>query len=181
MTSASVFSYRDKVLELDSRKKIYFLVKKHAGCHFRDIERKSGLAGSSLKYHLNYLVKHDLINESRDGNVLRYFPKEFDVVNKVLMGLLRQESIRKILIFILNNKNCNQEEIVRAVKLSGSTVSWYLKKLVRVGVVKKVKIERGLRYSLGVDDRVILGLLFNYRESFLDSLVNNVVDMWGVG
>ena len=91
----------NKILELDLRNKIYLLVKKHAGCHFREIERKSHLPASSLKYHLDYLAKYGLIMEERNGNNIRYFPKEFNTHNKVLLSLLRQGSIRRILVFLI--------------------------------------------------------------------------------
>ena len=114
MTSHIVLN---KILELNTRTRVYNLVKEYAGCHFREIERKSRLPGSTLKYHLNYLTRHELILEEKDKNNIRYFPKEFNTNNKELLMLLRQEIIRKILIFLLTNENSSHEEIVRFVKL----------------------------------------------------------------
>ncbi len=91
----------DTALDLEVRCKLYEMVKKYAGCHFREIERKSGLSTGSVSYHLHYLARKGLITEEREGNNLRYFTKEFKSENKKLMGLLRQKSIRKILLFIL--------------------------------------------------------------------------------
>jgi len=172
---------KDKILGLDTRKKIYNLVKEHAGCHFRDIERKSNLPASSVKYHLNYLTKHELIQEEKDENKIRYFPREFNTDNKVLLSLLRQRSLRKILIFLLTNKNCSHEEIVRFLKLSPSTVSWHLKKLVEKGFIKSNQIEKRIKYSLLVKNEEVINLLMIYQDSFFDSLVNKTIEMWDVG
>ena len=172
---------KDKILDLDTRKKIYNLVKEHAGCHFRDIGRKSNLPASSVKYHLNYLTKHRLIQEEKDGNNIRYFPREFNTDNKVLLGLLRQKSLRKILILLLTNKNCSHGEIVRFLRLSPSTVSWHLKKLVEKGFIKSNQIGKRIKYSSLVKDDEVINLLMTYQDSFLDSLVNKVMEMWEIG
>jgi len=55
MTSEYFFQ-GDKFLKLETRKKIYNLVKTYAGCHFRDLERKSKLPASSIKYNLLILL-----------------------------------------------------------------------------------------------------------------------------
>ena len=176
--ASEYFSQKDKILELETRKKIYNLVKKYAGCHFRDLERKGKIPASSLKYHLNYLVKHKLITEKKEGNNLRYFPEEFNENNKAILGLLRQESIRKILIFLLINENCNHEDFVRFAKLSPSTISWHLRKLETKKIIISTKNGRNTYYKLILDKNEIMNLLITYQESFLDSLVNKTIEMW---
>mgnify|MGYP001262977752 CR=1 FL=1 len=169
-----------KVLELNSRRKIYEVVRKFAGAHFREIERKSKLSTGSTRYHLNFLVKKDLINEKGEGNTIRYFPKGFSSENKILLSLLRQKSIRGILLFILTHDNCIHEQIVQSVKLSPSTVSWHIKKLTQANIIESSRVGRKTNFKLIVDKEEIMKLLIAYRESFLDSLVDNVVEMWDV-
>src|SRR5574341_1409095 len=91
---------KERVLELDTRRKIYKLVQRYAGCHFREIERKSGLSTGSIKYHLDYLTRYHLIKQEKEGNTLRYFPNNFQPQNIKLLGLLRQKSVRDILLYI---------------------------------------------------------------------------------
>ena len=167
-----------KILELDARKKIYEVVRKYAGSHFREIERKSQLPTGSVKYHLSYLKKHGLVKEERDGNNVRYFPKDFKPENKKILGLLRQKSVRDITLFILTNDNCNHEDIVKTVHISPSTVSWHLKKLEENNIVDSKKEGRKTYYTLLVDKDEIVNLLITYRESFLDAIVDRVVEMW---
>ena len=169
-----------KVLELEARRKIYDVVRKFAGSHFREIKRKSRLSTGSIKYHLNYLTKHGLIKEERDGNNLRYYPKEFGSENKKLLGLLRQKSIRKIILFILTHNDCNHEQIVQFVGLSPSTVSWHLKKLEESNIIGFKKQGRKTAYNVLIDKEKIINLLIIYKESFLDSAVDRVIDMWEV-
>jgi predicted transcriptional regulator len=167
-----------KVLELETRKSIYNLVKEHAGSHFRDIERKTSLAASSVKYHLDYLGKHDLIIEKKDGNNIRYFPKLITSQNNQLLMLLRQKSIRNILLHLINNNHSTFKEIKESTKLSPSTVSWHLKKLRNKQVISTTKQENLASYRLTIEPRELIQLLITYKESFLDSLVNKTIEMW---
>lgn len=169
-----------KTLELDARRKIYNAVRKFAGCHFREIERKSGLSTGSVKYHLDYLAKKDLIMHEKEGNNIRYFPRDFGSKNKKLMSLLRQKSIRKILLFILTHDNCNHEQIVGYAKLSPSTVSWHLKKLEENKIIGFIKKGRKNFYNILIDKEEIIKLLITYKESFLDSMIDGVIEMWDV-
>ncbi len=166
-----------KVLELQARRKIYEVVKKYAGCHFREIERKSNLPTGTVKYHLSYLAKYGLIKEEKDENNVRYFPKEFKS-DKKLLGLLRQKKVREIVLFILTHSPCNHEQIVHAVHVSPSTVSWHLKKLEESNIVGFTKKGRKTFYHFLIDKEEIVKLFIVYQESFLDSLVDRVIEMW---
>lgn len=165
-------------LQVDSRRIIYQIVNRYAGAHFREIERKSKLATGLVKYHLDYLARQGLIKVEKEGNNIRYFPKEFRLENKRLMGLLRQKSLRRIIICILMHNDCNHEQVVKFVKLSPSTVSWHLKKLGDENLIGSIKKGRKTYYSLLADKAEIINLLIVYKESFFDSLVDNVIEMW---
>lgn len=167
-----------KVLEVDARKNIYAVVKVSAGSHFREIERKSGLSTGSVKHHLDYLEKNGLVAHEKEGNTLRYFPREFHLENKKMMGLLRQESMRKILLFLLTHNNPNHEQFVAYVELSPSTVSWHLKKLEEEQIIKTSRKGRKTFYALLFNKSSIMNLLITYQESFFDTLVDNVIKTW---
>jgi predicted transcriptional regulator len=167
----------ERILELDTRKRIYELVKRSAGCHHREIERRSGLSSGSVKYHLAYLARHELITEQREGNTVRYFPRSF-AQDKRLLSLLRQQSSRAILLSILLHPMTNQEMIARDAGLSASTISWHLKKLEEESVVHGSRSGRTVHYTLIIDKEELIKLLITYKESFFDDLVDRVIEMW---
>ena len=175
---ANSLNEKERILKLDVRRKLYRLVLRYAGCHFREIERKSGLSTGSVKYHLDYLARHNLIRQEKEGNNLRYFPFKVKSESATLLGLLRQRSVRHILLFILIHENCNHEQIVKSVSLSPSTVSWHLKKLEDADVICSHKHGRYKSYSIIIKKEEIINLLIIYRESFLDTLVDRVIEMW---
>ena len=94
------------------------------------------------------------------------------------MAFLRQRSVRSIILFILIHDKCNHEQIVEAVNLSPSTVSWHLRKLQENGIIGFVKEGRKTFYRILIDKNEIVNLLIAYQESFFDSVVDNIVEMW---
>jgi len=180
MSPVIVDEKKGKMLELDVRRKIYEIVKKFAGCHFREIERKSGLSTGSVSYHLHYLARHGLIKEEKEGNKSHYFPAGFKSKNIRLLALLRQKSVREILLFILTHDNCGHKEIVQSVGLSPSTVSWHLKKLEENNIVEFTKHGRKTAYHIVIDEEEIIHLLITYKKSFLDTMVDRVIEMWEI-
>ena len=181
MTPEFLSDQERRALEVEVRRKIYQIVRSYAGSHFREIERKSKLSTGSVQYHLNYLEKQRLIRSEKEGNTIRYFPRDFKPENKKIMGFLRQRSIRKIILFILTHQNCNHEQIVQSVKLAPSTVSWHLKKLEDANIISFLKKGRKTHYKILSNKDEIMNLLISYQESFLDSMVDNIVEMWETG
>jgi predicted transcriptional regulator len=177
---AELSNKKEKILELESRKRVYEIVKKNSGCHFREIERRSKIPHGTLKYHLHFLVKHNLLIEKKENNNLRYFPRETEIKNLILLGILRQATLRKIILFVLISENCNHEDITNFIKLSSSTTSWHINKLLRAGIIASQKDGRKTKYKILTDKNEIIKLLITYKESFLDSLVNRVVEMWEI-
>jgi predicted transcriptional regulator len=166
------------VLDLESRRTIYDLVTRFAGCHLREIERASGMSFGMVSYHLSYLKRHHLIREERDGNHLRYFPLTMDVHDEKLLALLRQRSVRNILLFIMVHEGCSHQDIVSFVRLSPSTITWHLKKLLVNEIIRLERRGKYNSYLLDVPKELIMNLLITYRESFLDSLVDGFLELW---
>ncbi len=171
-------SKKDKVLELELRNKIFLLVSKFAGCHLRDLERKSNIPYTTLKYHLHFLVKNDLILEKKEKGFDQYFPKEIKYEDIEILSLLRQTNIRRILLFLSINVNSSFKDLEVFTKLLPSTLSFYLKKLIDNNIIKKSSISKSAKYSLIYSRDKIIKLIITYRESFLDTLIDKTLEMW---
>jgi predicted transcriptional regulator len=143
----------------------------------REIQRASGMSFGLVSYHLSYLAKYNLIREARDGNHVRYYPITFDINDERLLALLRQRSVRIILLFILTHEGCSHQEICREMNLSPSTVTWHLNKLIDDGIVISDKKSSHKVYSLAIPKERIIKLLITYRESFLDNLVEGLITL----
>ena len=169
----------DEALALGARDKIYQTILKNPGLHFRELQRRTTLATGSLQYHLDYLSRKHLVNSVKQGKFVRYYSVRGEQFgeDQTLMNLLRQESLRTIVLFLFTKKSATNQTIAESVGLSPSTVSWHLSKLVKnnvVGVRKRLR----KKYFYLLEPEKTREMLTCYRKSFLDELVDHFVDIW---
>ena len=165
------------VLALETRKNVYDAVRKSPGSHLREVQRSTKLSFGSVSYHLSYLCRHRLIKEEKDGKNNRYFPFDLENSDQRLLSLLRQKSIRGILLFLVIHKEALQQSLSSSLNISLSTINWHLKKLEEEKIIGFVSINKRKTYSLIIDKNRIIKLLISYKESFLDSMINSAVDL----
>jgi predicted transcriptional regulator len=170
-------------LALESRRKICEIIEQNPGLHFRELQRRSGSAVGALQYHLDTLQKNHLIRVEKQGRFNRYFSIRGVQLggNEKTMSALRQESARKIIIFLLGKKEATNFDIAAAVQLSASTVSWQLSKLVDAEVAGEKRAGKQKLFFVNNPEETAK-LLVDYKKTFFDSLVDNFVDTWqGIG
>ena len=165
--------------EIDARRRIYECVVASPGLHFREIQRRLALATGSLDYHLHFLERHGMIRKERVGKFVRYYAytKTWEQEEKDVLALLRQRNIRHILIFLIERKRANAQQIANNVGISPSTLSWYLKQLSERGIITQTKRGR-FRYYRVVDSTTIVKYLIVHKSSFLDDIVERFIDAW---
>jgi predicted transcriptional regulator len=173
------YSGKQEALFLDTRQRIYNLIEQNPGLHFREVQRRTGLAVGSLQYHLGYLAKKQIIRIEKNGKFTRYYSVAGPQLgeSQSTMSLLRQESLRKIMIFLLTKKRANNTRIAEALGLSPSTISWHLDKLVKAGLIEKKRKGRKIFYKV-INSEQVASILREYKKSFFDELVDNFVDVW---
>jgi len=167
----------EEAMVLSPRDKIYATISKNPGLHFREVQRRTDIATGALQYHLDYLKKKNLIREQKEGKFSRFYPIGGEQVNETLMNLLRQESVRKIVLFLMNRRKATLQNISKEIGLSPSTTNFHLQKLLVAQVVLQ-KTQNGKTYFSLKDKDPIMEVLYNYKETFLDTLVDNFVDLW---
>ena len=167
----------DEVVALTPRDRIYSTVAKNPGLHFREIQRRTQIATGAMQYHIDYLKKKNLIREEKEGKFSRFYALQTNVANTKLMNLLRQDSVRRIVLFLMNRRRATLPTIAKNVQLGLSTTSFHMQKLTLSEIVLQKTI-RGKLYFYLKDKESILLLLVEYKESFLDSLVDNFVELW---
>jgi predicted transcriptional regulator len=169
---------RDSALELDARRMAYYVINDSPGLHFREIQRRTGLAYGNLQYHLEFLVKHGLIVEEKGTEYSRFFTAHFrSLRERELISLLRQESIRRILLHLLETPGSRNRDIVAGVGLSASTVSWHMGRLLAAGAVTQERRENDTVFRVS-EPEVVTQLLVTYKAGFIDAMVDRFVDLW---
>ncbi|MEW6295852.1 MAG: winged helix-turn-helix transcriptional regulator [Candidatus Diapherotrites archaeon] len=174
--------YQDELeqsLQLETRKKLYEAIEENPGLHFRELQRRVNLATGSLQYHLEFLQKKHLVRIEKQGKFNRYYTvrgRQFGEDSK-LMSILRQESMRKIIVFLLQKKGANNSKIAENISLSPSTTSSHLKKLIELNLIQKKKKGKEKVYYITEPDKIAL-MLVEYKKSFLDEMVEGFADIW---
>lgn len=166
-----------EVMAITPRDRIYSNIVQNPGLHFREIQRRTTIATGALQYHLDYLKKKGFVREEKQGKFSHFYALQNQDVDSSLMNLLRQESVRKIVVFLMQKRRATLPTISKNVLLSLSTTSFHMQKLVNSGVVMQKTIQGKLYFFLS-DKEGVLKLLVEYRASFLDSLVDNFIDLW---
>ncbi len=164
--------------DLSTRRRIYEEIVLNPGLHFRELQRRLDMPVGMLEYHLNVLLKDELIVSREDGRYIRFFANTYmSHQERKIMGFLRNEIVRKIIIFLLENGRVKQRDIANFVGISPSTLSYHLNKLVKGGILLR-EIEGRERYYSLKDPKIMARTIIKYRKSFLDSLVDNFVKLW---
>lgn len=169
---------KDNTLDLDSRRRIYDLIKSSPGTHFREIERRLSLPTGVIAYHIKYLEDKDMIISKTEGRYKRYYIEgKLGSKDKKLMSILRQEIPRRILMHLIMNPGATHTDLKKLFSISPSTLSFHIKKLVDINAIEKVKEGRSHLYFV-VNEEEVAKALVSYKKSFLDSVVDSFTNTW---
>ena len=168
-------------LDLEIRKKVYDTVKKSPGIHFRELQRRIHLATGSLDYHVHFLVKNKLLRAERSEGFVHYYVTSvsYEKDDKDLRKLLRNEHMRHIVVFLLENKRASALKIAEHVGVSSSNLSRYLKTLEEKETITYTKQGRYRFYRLRDKERIINHLL-KHKKGFVDKMVDSFIDAWTI-
>jgi len=165
--------------KLGIRKKLMEIIKNKPGIHFREILREADIAMGELEYHLHVLEKMEIISKVTNTYYTRYYPAyELGTEEKKTMSLLRQEMLRDILLFIIQEENPGHGDIAKEFKLVKSSVSFYIDKLLKYGIIEKEKSGRQVFFRVK-EPQKILRLILIYKKGFGDEIVKRVEGLWG--
>ena len=164
----------------DTVGKVLCFIQDNPGCHLRRIRRAMGISMGTVQYHLDKLEKMGKVTSTRRGLYKYYFAAGlFKENEKDILEVLTHETARKILMFIIEQKNPTQTDIVNSVRISPRSISWHVGRLVALKIITEIKDGKYKRYQLHENDtKYILTLLRNYYPSIWDKWSMRVVEMF---
>ena len=161
----------------DTKRDILEYIYKTPGIRYKELLRLTRLKNGVLSYHLTILEKLNKIRIDRHNNrVTRYYIVNISKEDSDIIGCFRNKVTRKIAIFILQHDSCIFNEIVDHINKAPSTVSWHLKRLRDAGIISIISGEKHQLYRI-VDGEVVANILYKYKESFVDKVVDNYTEM----
>jgi predicted transcriptional regulator len=148
------------------------------GIRYRELLRLTGLSNGALAYHLSGLQKSSQIRVDRqkENRTTRYYLINIPTQESDILRQIRNDVPRQIIKLILEHDLCTFNEIVEHLNKASSTTSWHLKRLKDAGIIST---KRGGEYQMYqiVSPNLVSDILYKYKESFVDAVVNNYTNI----
>lgn len=173
----------DGYLEVETRRLVLDLVRDKPGLHMREIARRLKLSTSLVEYHLRALITDEMINSMKEGGYRRFYPGD-DLRERVRLtreqkrklNLLRQRVPLDIICLLLESSPLKHREIKEELDISPSTLSYHLNRMVRVGLLKKIRAGQRKGYHLN-DRRETVWILMTGDVS-PPTVVDGLIETW---
>lgn len=164
-TQDTTHIFLEEVLANERRRTIYHFVKSNPLAHLRGIHRALKMPLSTLEYHLNYMVRHNVILRKQVGGFSRYWVELLESEVEKLLAILRQKQMGKIILNVLVKGKAKTTDLIEDLGMSSSTISLYLTKLVKQGILERWRIGRENIYTVK-DPEHVIKVFTSFQESF---------------
>ncbi|MFW6018239.1 MAG: winged helix-turn-helix transcriptional regulator [Halapricum sp.] len=145
----------------DTRDAIVGYLEATPGAHFSKLRDDLQLGTGETQHHLRQLLESDAIESHEDGDYRRFFPTgRFDDFEKTALSYLRRDTVRGILIALLEDPDATGGDVAASAGVSRPTVSKYASELDAAGLLDRTDGYRVVR------PETVLLLLVRYADSF---------------
>ncbi len=163
---------------LENQRRIFQFILDNPGSHLRGLAERTSIPLSTVRYHIAFLERQQVVISRREGNTKAYFINgKVSREDRRITPLLQQKRFRDIVMLLLMRPGLGNSEITEELGLKPSTLSKYMSIIEDRGVVRSESEGREKRYKV-VDERRIVGLLLTYRSSFWDRFVDNALEIY---
>lgn len=148
---------RSEILDHETRQEMYDLIRDEAGISMQEIADEVGCGWGTVVYHLEKLEDEGFVTSEHTGGRRRFFAAgEVEPDDKDAVGVLRQDTPRAIMAYLLEHPGANQSELTEALDIAASTASKHLGRLEEAGLVDRERDWRKVHYrpAEGVAERV---------------------------
>lgn len=144
---------------------------KYPGLHLREISRKLNIPKTTLNYHLKYLEKENFLLAKSDNRYTRYYPtKKVGNNDKEILGLMRQNLPRRIILFLFLYPEHSRRNISEDLEKPLTTISFHLKKLLALNIIEKRRVGHSYAYRIK-NQKEMYNLLISYENSLSDDIL----------
>lgn len=157
--------------------KVLQFIQRKPGSHLRQIKRELGMAMGTIQYHLALLEKQGKIISERQNFRKFYFPVGLFVDDqRNILKIIKQDTAREILLFIIEKKNPTQHEIVDKIQISAASVSWHLDRLKKVGMIYEKRDGKYKQYYLKINLTDIIQLIKSYHPTIWEQWSGRLIE-----
>ncbi|MHA1953316.1 MAG: winged helix-turn-helix transcriptional regulator [Candidatus Heimdallarchaeaceae archaeon] len=161
------------------RREIYRIVCETPGLYFFELSSELTAPHGTVNWHLRKLEEANLIKSTKFGGKRVYFSRTLrsEDVEKAFV-VLKHSTARKIFIHIINNEDCHQTLIARALNVHHDTIRHHTLRMESAGLVESFKDGRKTCYRLGevglkIQEESINTISNTYVAALMDILEEN--------
>lgn len=159
------------------RNAIVDCVDENPGIHFNELVRSVSLATGQVQYHMYSLIEENEVEEFSLYGKTHYYPTEYPEEDRGAVALLRRETAREVVLYLVENGESRPDEIADELGIARSTLEWHLGRLVDQGLVDKERGPKNRVTVSPVDEERTVGMLSDISPSLPDRLVDRFVTM----
>ncbi|WP_297468323.1 metalloregulator ArsR/SmtB family transcription factor [Thermococcus sp.] len=161
---------------MERRNEILNYIRNRPGVTFRELARELKLGIGDLQYHLGKLEKEGKVFSRKVGRKRYIFPAGFEEEAQRLLMAISTETRRKILLLLMEGE-MNQGEIAEKLGVSQPTISYHMRELEKLGVVKARREGKSVVYSINYDPETLVRLIKEYRPGLWERLADSLIDL----
>lgn len=157
---------RERLLALETRRRVFELVRSVPGIHLRRLAREAAMSVGTLEHHLHQLERHGLVASHRESKRRTYYASE-DVPAKdiPLLHVLRHRLWRGLVLALLEEEDLDARTLSRAARGGTGLVHYHLRRLAASGWIRATRVGRETLYALQEPERVC-AVLRAYGHTF---------------
>lgn len=140
------------IFENENRLKILTQILSNPGIHHNELQRTCDLQKGQLQWHIETLLKHNIIKKEKDGQYAIYFPITFssEAIRIYRNRLTKSKTTNFVLDTIKKNPGIISAEISRMLNLSRNSIKYHIDKLIEKQLIKVEK--KGRNFELFLSD-----------------------------
>ena len=141
---------REELLINENRVSVYETIVSNPGIHFMRLVTILGMSKYLAKWHLNMLLKFNLIKKKNVENREIYFTSNLDPHKAEILHFISREKTQKIIEFLNNNSNreyYSKHQLIKNLRMHYNTLTKYLEKLEEYGYIFSLQLSNKKVYS----------------------------------
>ena len=152
------------------------IIEDNPGIRFSEIKRRSGMNNGVLSYHLQRMEGAGRIRVRRGARQTSYSTLDITETQLKVAYALQRSTPRAILLALAEQDGRRFADLVRYCRKSPPTISHYLARMVKEGLVKRVWFESGKRYYTNCRREMDV-LADTYKPTPTEKLVSGFEDI----
>lgn len=126
----------------DQRTRIICRISETPGIHFNELVRELNLASGQVQYHIRRLLQDGRVRRYHLYGRTHYYPPEYDEGEQRVLALLRRETARDILLYLIEHGPTAPATVADDLDIARSTLEWQLDRLTEQDLVAKQRDHR---------------------------------------